>query len=318
MDKRELTTQVNTINKVVKKRKKRMSGIEGKREIYGWIFALPWIIGLIVFYLYPMVSSAIFSFSEFKGFFPEKFNGLANYKDVISDPVFAIAVRNTLFYTFLAVPIGLIIGIVLASLLNAKVKGKSVYRVLVFIPTLMPAVTTGIIWQWLLNSQYGVVNNLLLKIGINGPPWFASEIWSKPSLVIIAEWTIGTTVLTYLAGLQDIPTQYYEAAKLDGANLFHQFKNITLPLLSPVIFFNIVMGIIGGMQQFTLPFVITNGSGTPANSMMFYGMLLYKDAFAYFKMGRANAMAWMMFVVVMALTAVITHTSKKWVYYMGD
>ena len=224
MDKRDITAETSPINKGTKKRKTKLSGIEGKREIYGWIFAFPWIVGLIIFYLYPMISSAIFSFSEFKGFFPQKFNGLTNYKDVISDPVFAIAVRNTLFYTFLAVPIGLIIGIILASLLNSKVKGKSVYRVLVFIPTLMPAVTTGIIWQWLLNSQYGVVNNMLLKIGITGPPWFASEIWSKPSLVIIAQWTIGTTVLTYLAGLQDIPTQYYEAAKLDGANLFHQFK----------------------------------------------------------------------------------------------
>lgn len=296
----------------------RLSSYEFRREVAGWLFILPWAVGLAVFYIYPLLSSIFYSFTTFKGIMPGGFTGLNNYSELIKDSTFWISVRNTFFYAALSVPASLVFGVLMALLLNIKIRGQGVYRVIAFIPTLVPVVAVSIIWQWLLNSQFGLVNYLLFKVGLPGPPWFGSEVWAKPSIVMIAQWTIGTTVLTYLAGLQDIPAENYEAATIDGAGTFKKMMKITLPLLSPVIFFNVVMGIIGAMQQFTLPFVITGGQGTPANSMMFYAMLLYKNAFVYFKMGTANAMAWMMFIVVMGLTLFVYSTSRKWVHYMGE
>jgi multiple sugar transport system permease protein len=250
---------------------------------------------------------------------PTAFVGLDNYKTLFADDVFWVSVRNTMLYTVLAVPTGLLVGVLTALLLNVKSKAQGVYRVVAFIPTLVPAVAVGIIWQWLLNSQFGIVNDILWRLAaIEGPPWFGSEFWAKPSLMLISWWTIGTTVLTYLAGLQDIPTDYYEAATIDGAGGWNKAMHITLPLLTPVIFFNIIMGIISALQMFTLAFVITNGQGTPANSMLFYSMYLYKNAFSYFKMGIANAMAWIMFLVIMTLTIFVYRTSGKWVHYMGE
>lgn len=289
-----------------------------RKEIYGWLFAFPWLIGIILFYIYPLLSSIYYSFFDFNGMKSNGFIGLKNYSDLFSDDTFWISVRNTFMYTSMAVPASLVFGIVLALLLNLKSRFQGIYRVIAFIPTLVPVVAVSIIWQWLLNSQFGLVNYMLYKIGLPGPPWFGSEVWAKPSIVFISLWTIGTTVLTYLAGLQDIPQEYYEAATIDGSNSFNKVRRITLPLLSPVIFFNIIMGTISALQQFVLPFVITGGQGTPANSMMFYSMLLYKNAFSYFKMGMANSMAWIMFVVIMSLTVIVYSTSKKWVHYMGE
>lgn len=289
-----------------------------KKEISGWLFALPWLIGLFVFFLYPLLSSIIYSFASFKGVFPVKFIGLANYRELLKDEIFWISVRNTFFYAALAVPVSLITGVFLALLLNTKIKGEGIYRVIVFIPTLVPIVAVSIIWQWLLNSQFGLVNYLLDLVGLPTPPWFGSEVWAKPSIVLIAQWTIGASVITYLAGLQDIPNYYYEAASIDGAGTLQKLRHITLPLLSPIILYNTIMGIITAFQQFTLPFVITNGQGTPANSMMFYTMYLYKNAFTYFKMGLANAMAWMMFITIMTLTIFVYSTSRRWVHYMGE
>ena len=298
------------------KRSKRI--FSGNRSVYGWLFALPWLIGLIVFYIYPLLSSIAYSFTSFNGISPGHFIGLRNYTDLITDDTFWVSVRNTFWFALMAVPASIAAGVFLAMLLNLKVKAQGIYRVIFLIPTLVPIVAVSIIWQWLLNSQFGLVNYLLYKIGLPGPPWFGSEVWAKPSILIIVIWSIGASVLTYLAGLQDIPQVYYEAAAIDGANVFAKFKNITLPLLSPIILYNTIMGIIAALQQFTLPFVITNGQGTPANSMMFYAIFLYKNAFTYFKMGMANAMAWMMFIVIMALTIFVFSTSKKWIHYMGE
>lgn len=289
-----------------------------KKQIYGWLFAFPWLIGLTVFFIVPLLSSIVFSFTSFKGIVPGEFVGLKNYNELLKDSTFWISVRNTFVYAVMAVPLSLIFGVLLSMLLNLQLRFQGIYRVISFIPTLVPVVAVSIIWQWLLNSQFGLVNYLLYKVGLPGPPWFGSEIWSKPSIVLIAQWTIGTTVLTYLAGLQDIPKEYYEASIIDGCSLLGKARHITLPLLTPVIFYNVIMGIIAAFQQFTLPFVVSNGQGTPANSMMFYAMLLYKNAFSYFKMGLANAMAWMMFIVIMGLTLLVFSTSKKWVHYMGE
>ena len=308
----------NIQKQLLPEKKSRASVFTGNKPIYGWLFALPWLIGLLVFYVYPLLSSIVFSFTSFNGINPGHFIGWQDYRDLLADDTFWVSVKNTFYFAILAVPVSLVCGVFLAILLNTKLKGQSIYRVIVFIPTLVPVVAVSIIWQWLLNSQFGLVNYLLYKLGLPGPPWFGSEAWAKPSILIIVVWSIGANVLTYLAGLQDIPQTYYEAAAIDGANTLQKLNYITLPLLSPIILYNTIMGIITAFQQFTLPFVITNGQGTPANSMMFYAMFLYKNAFSYFKMGMANAMAWMMFVVVMALTILVFSVTKKWVHYMGE
>lgn len=296
----------------------KKSGTEATMARWGLIFASPWVIGLCVFYLYPVMSSLVYSFFDYNGIKIGKFVGFGNFKEIFLDELFKISVINTLYYTIIAVPTSIVIGVFLALLLNANIRGRGIFRTIFFIPTLVPGVAVAIIWQWLLNSQFGYFNYLLSLIGIKGPGWFESETWSKPALAIVAQWTIGGAVVTYLAGLQDIPRDYYEAAEIDGANAWQKIWHITLPLLSPVIFYNLIMSIIGAFQQFTLPFVITGGTGNPANSMLFYGLLIYRDAFSYFKMGRACAESWLMFVVVMAITLVLYKSSNRWVHYMGE
>ncbi len=298
--------------------KKRLVGIEGKRAIYGYIFALPWIIGLLVFYAYPLLSSIFYSFTDFNGMRMNEFIGFKNYEMLFKDDVFWISIRNTLMFAAYSVPISLAFGVSVALLINIRSKAQGIYRVIAFIPTLVPMVCAAIIWQWLLNSQFGVVNYLLYNLGVaNPPPWFGSPSWSKPAMVVIGQWTIGSTVLTYLAGLQDIPAQYYEAATIDGAGTFRRFWNVTLPLLTPVLLFNLIMSIIASFQQFVLPMMISP-EGTPAGSMMFYAMFLYRNAFSYLKMGLANSMAWIMFIIIMSLTLAIYGSSGKWVHYMGE
>ncbi|HZG77854.1 MAG TPA: sugar ABC transporter permease [Paenibacillus sp.] len=288
------------------------------RGWYGWLFALPWLLGIAIFYVYPLLSSFYYSFTEFNGFEVDRFVGLDNYARLLQDELFWTSVRNTFYYALLAVPTGLVLGLFLAVMLNIKSRAQGVYRVIYFIPTLVPIVACGVIWQWLLNAQFGVVNYLLYEIGLPQPSWFSSEAWAMPSIALIAQWCVGSGVIVFLAGLQDIPVDYYEAATIDGGGHFRKFWDITLPLMSPVILYHIVLALIGALQQFVLPFIVTGGSGAPANALLFYNMLLYRNAFSYFQMGQANAMAWLMFVAVMALTIFINWTSKRWVHYMGE
>lgn len=284
---------------------------------YGILFALPWIIGLIIFYAIPLFSSIYFSFTTYSILQPGEFIGLQNYKDLFHDPLFWKSVYNTIYFTVFFVPLSIIFGVALAMMLNMKVKGMAVYRTIFFLPTLVPHVALAVLWMWLLNPGFGLVNGLLNTIGIEGPAWLGSETWSKPSLILMSLWGIGQAVVIYLAGLGDIPDDYYDAADVDGANWFQKTFHITLPLLTPVIFFNLVMGIIGAFQQFTLPYTLTQGQGTPANSLTFYVMYLYDNGFKFFKMGYASAMAWILFIIIMALTAVVFTTSKRWVHYQG-
>nr|WP_226527598.1 sugar ABC transporter permease [Metabacillus niabensis] len=284
---------------------------------YGILFALPWILGLIIFYAIPLFSSIYFSFTTYSILQPGEFIGLQNYKDLFHDPLFWKSVYNTIYFTVFFVPLSIIFGVALAMMLNMKVKGMAVYRTIFFLPTLVPHVALAVLWMWLLNPGFGLVNGLLNTIGIEGPAWLGSETWSKPSLILMSLWGIGQAVVIYLAGLGDIPDDYYDAADVDGANWFQKTFHITLPLLTPVIFFNLVMGIIGAFQQFTLPYTLTQGQGTPANSLTFYVMYLYDNGFKFFKMGYASAMAWILFIIIMALTAVVFITSKRWVHYQG-
>jgi len=308
--------QTTTQNVPISTRRKKIVANLAEYK-YGILFALPWILGLIIFYAIPLFSSIYFSFTTYSILQPGEFIGLQNYKDLFHDTLFWKSVYNTVYFAVFFVPLSIIFGVALAMMLNMKVKGMAIYRTIFFLPTLVPHVALAVLWMWLLNPGFGLVNGLLNMVGIEGPAWLGSETWSKPSLILMSLWGIGQAVVIYLAGLGDIPEDYYDAADVDGANWFQKTIHITLPLLTPVIFFNLVMGIIGAFQQFTLPYTLTQGQGTPANSLTFYVMYLYDNGFKFFKMGYASAMAWILFIIIMALTAIVFITSKRWVHYQG-
>lgn len=303
------------MSSVNKTRKRRTVGIEARKARTGVLFTLPWILGLLIFYAYPLIASIYYSFTSYSVLNPGEFVGLANYETLMADKLFWKSIANTLIFTVMSVPINIILGVAIALLLNTKIHGIGFYRTIFFIPTLVPVVATATVWRWLLNSNYGLFNSILAKFGLPAVPWLASEDWSKISLVMIAAWGIGQAIIINLGGLQDISPEYYEAASIDGANAWQKTTRITLPLLTPVIFYNVVMGVINALQIFTLPYALTNGEGSPTHSLTFYVMHLYNNAFGYMKMGYASAMAWILFVIILVLTLVIFGTSKKWVYY---
>lgn len=312
-----METSAQTKAASVDRVKKKKTGFEKKITLFGVLFALPWIVGLLLFHAYPLIMSAYYSLTSYSILEPGEFVGLKNFSMLFHDNVFWISIYNTLYYTVIFVPLSIAVGVGLALLLNLKIRGQGFYRTLFFIPSLVPPVATTIIWLWLLNPQFGLVNFWLDKIGISGPAWIGSEEWSKPSLILMSLWGTGQAVVIYLAGLQDIPQDFYDAAQVDGASAWQRTKTITLPLLTPVIFFNLIMGTIGALQNFVLPYTLTNGQGTPANSMMFYVMYLYTNGFGYLKMGYASAMAWILFLIVVVLTAIIFVSQKRWVHYQG-
>ncbi|WP_274653595.1 carbohydrate ABC transporter permease [Paenibacillus humicola] len=303
--------------KTVRAAKRGSSSYERKMSLYGFLFALPWILGILIFSAYPLVMSIYYSFTTYSILDPGQWVGGGNYKDLMADGTFWISIYNTLYYTFISVPLNILVGVGLALMLNTKIRGQGIYRTIFFLPSLVPAVATTIIWLWLLNPQFGLVNYWLEKIGISGPGWLGDEHWSKPSLILMGVWGVGQAIVIYLAGLQDIPQDYYDAAEVDGAGTALKLRHITLPLMTPVIFFNLIMGTIGAMQNFVLPYTLTNGTGSPANSLTMYVMYLYQNAFNYLKMGYASAMAWILFLIVALLTVLIFITQKRWVHYQG-
>lgn len=303
---------------MVSQRRKKNRTVEQNQERAGWGFALLWIIGLLIFYAYPLLSSIFYSFTDYNVVSEFKFVGMKNYIDLFHDATFWKGITNTIIYSVMAVPTGVVLGVFLALMLNTKIPGRGIFRTIFYLPSLVPVVATAIIWQWLLNPQFGLLNYLLNKIGLKSLPWLSDPVWSKPSLVIMAMWVIGNTVIVYLAGLQDISQDYYEAAAIDGANTWNKTIHITLPLLTPVIFFNLIMTIINTLQVFTLPFSLTQGTGKPADSLLFYSMYLYNNAFSYLKMGYASAMAWILFIVIFAFTMFVFRSSKSWVFYQDE
>ncbi|TDF97108.1 carbohydrate ABC transporter permease [Paenibacillus piri] len=299
--------------------KSAVSGnIERSRAKYAYLFIAPWVVGLLLFYAYPLLGSVYYSFTNYNIVSETTWVGLANYRDLLKDHLFWTGIKNTLIYAAIEVPLSVLIGVLLALLLNVPIRCRGLFRTVFFLPTLVPIVATSIVWEWLLNPQFGLVNSKLDLLGIKGPGWLGDPLWSKPSLILMSLWGIGNAVIIYLAGLQDISKDYYEAADIDGASALKKARHITLPLLTPVIFFNMVMGIINALQVFTLPYAITYGTGKPADSLLFYSMYLYNNAFLYMKMGYASAMAWIMFVIIIAITLWVFKLSSKWVYYQGD
>ncbi|HEX8324140.1 MAG TPA: sugar ABC transporter permease [Tepidisphaeraceae bacterium] len=289
---------------------------ETGRTLKGLAFVSPWIIGFVVFTAVPVGLSLYYSFCDYSLTLPPVFTGLDNYRTLMGDSIFWISVRNTAYYAVLVLPLSLITALGIAMLLNNKIRGLSIYRTIVFLPSLVPAVAAAMLWLWLFNAKLGLINVGLRAIGISEPPaWLADPNWSMPALVLMSLWGVGNTVVIYLAGLQDVPRELYEAADIDGATPIRKIWHVTLPSISPVIFFNLIMGIIGTLQVFSQAYIIT--AGGPARSTTFYTMYLYDNAFVNLRMGYASAMAWIQLLVILALTLLATWSSKKWVHYGG-
>lgn len=280
----------------------------------GIAFISPWLVGFLVFLAVPFVLSIYYSFCDYSLLQPPVFRGLSNYSELFKDPIFWKVLKNTFLFAIMALPLGIIVSLALAILLNSRVPGQAVWRTIIFLPSLVPAVANAMLWLWLLNSEYGLFNSLLGDVGIKGPNWLGSG-WAMPSLVFMGLWGVGHSVVIYLAGLQDVPKDLYEAAEIDGAGWVRRLFNVTLPMISPVIFFNLVTSLIGTFQVFTLPFIMTGGG--PDQETYFYTMYLYDNAFTHLRMGYASAMAMVQLVIILVLTGIAMYTSKKWVHYQG-
>jgi multiple sugar transport system permease protein len=285
-----------------------------RRAWVGILFASPWIFGFLAFMVYPLAFSFYASFTNYSILREPRWIGMANYQELAGDLVFQQSVQNTVLYAIGAVPLGTILAIALALLLNAKVKGLAYYRTLLFLPTLVPMVAQATLFLWVFNGDYGILNALLRMVGFSPPNWLGDPAWAKWTLVIISLWGCGHAMIIYLAGLQDIPPSLYEAAELDGAKAWQKTRNVTLPMLSPVIFFNVIMGVIGAIQIFAVPAVMFPG-GAPSRSTYMYASYLYDNAFQFQRMGYASAMGWVMFLLIVTLTLTATKLSEKHVYY---
>lgn len=297
-------------------RQRRISRLAAIEERYFYLFISPWIIGFLLFVLVPMIASIFFSFCRYDVLTSPNWCGLDNYRRLFSDELFWKSLKATSLYALGSVPLGLAISLFIALMLNRDIKGVAWFRTVFYLPSVISGVAVSLLWMWIFNPDFGILNHLLWKFfRIQGPAWIASEEWVIPSLIIMSLWGIGGGIVIYLAGLQGIPTELYEAAEIDGAGGWRKLINITLPMISPVIFFNLVMGIIGSFQVFTQAYVMTNGG--PNNASLFMVLYLYRNAFQYFSMGYASAIAWILFMIIMALTMLVFKSSPMWVYYEG-
>ena len=313
--------KINFRNHTVKLTTKPLS-ISQRETLWGYIFISPWLIGFIIFTLGPMIASLFLSLTRYNITSPPVFIGLQNYiKLFAGDPRFWHSLGVTVKFALVAIPLNLVIGFALAVLLNQNVPGVAFWRTVYYLPSVIAGVAVAILWSFIFNPRFGILNWLLSLVGIDGPGWLASPDWAVPALVIMSLWSIGGGMIIYLSGLQSIPTALYEAAELDGANSSQKMFYITIPLMSPVIFYNLVIGIIATFQYFTEVYVITatadTGLGGPLELTLFYNVYLYSNAFRYLNMGYASALAWILFLIVLVLTLLVFRSSALWVYYEG-
>jgi multiple sugar transport system permease protein len=282
------------------------------RAMEGYLFILPWIVGFAIFTAGALLGSFSISLTEWNIVGTPKFIGLQNYQKMVQDKFFWQSLKVTTLYLF-NVPLNLVLGLFLAILLNQKVRGLGFFRTVFYLPSVTAGVAVSLLWMWIYNPRFGVINILLKKIGITGPAWLGSETWALPALIIMSVWGVGGGMLVYLGALQGIPTALYEAATLDGASAWRKFLHITIPMITPVLLLNLIMGIIGSFQVFTQAYIMTNGG--PNYATLFYVLYLYQQAFQWFNMGYASALAWVLFLIILALTYLIFQTSSRWVYY---
>jgi multiple sugar transport system permease protein len=285
-----------------------------REAILFYLCISPWLVGFVLFYLGPILASFYYSLTEWDLLTPPQFIGIENYVRLFTRDALALkSFKVTLVYTLVYVPVDLIFGLSLALLLNQKLRGIGIFRTAYYLPSVLSGVAYVVMWMWMFNPQHGLINTLLSYIGIQGPRWLLDPKWALSALIMMSLWGVGRTMIIFLAGLQDIPAVLYEVAEIDGATRWNKFWKVTLPLLTPSLLFNLIFGIILTFQTFTNAFVATNGG--PLDSTLFYVLYLYRKAFEYLQMGYASAMAWVLFLIVLACTLVIFLTSGKWVFY---
>ncbi|MCC6169402.1 MAG: sugar ABC transporter permease [Caldilineaceae bacterium] len=282
-------------------------------NLWFYLFISPWIIGFLVFTAGPMVASVVISFMRWELLSPPEWVGLNNWTAMFKDDLFWQSLKVTSIYTVFNVPVALTFAFLLALLMNARVRGISFFRTLYYLPSLVSGVAVAMLWMWLLNPKFGLINWLLSLVGIAGPEWIYSKTWVIPSFVMMNLWGVGTSMVIFLAGLQSVPGELYEAAELDGAGSLRKLWNITIPIVSPVILFNLIIGMINSFQVFTQAYVMT--AGGPGNASLFYVLYLYRNAFQYFQMGYASALAWVLFVIIAFFTYLVFRTSRERVFY---
>jgi multiple sugar transport system permease protein len=288
-----------------------------RKNLVGYLFISPWLIGFVLFTLFPFVASIYLSFTQYDIISPPKWVGFANYVEIATtDDRFWTSVGNTLFYALISVPLGLIAAFVLALLLAVEFRGIRIFRTIMFLPSIVPIVALAVLFTWVLNPQLGIVNGFLALFGIEGPAWLLDSEWAMWSLILMSLWGIGNAMIINLAGLKEVPSTLYEAAKLDGANAWQRMRHVTIPMMTPIIFFNLIMGIIYSFQYFTQAYIMTGGG--PEDATLFYALYIFERAWQYLDMGYASAMAWILFVIVMVVTGIVFKTHHKWVHYEGD
>ena len=299
------------------RKKRRRLSLSRHEAMWAYILISPWLIGFVWLTAGPMITSAVYSFAEYDLLKPLKLIGLENWRYMFTqDPLFWHSLRVTLTFSVVALPAGLVLGLALALLLNAKVPGLTIWRTVYYMPSVVSGVAVAVLWNQVFNPRFGIINWILSWFGIRGPGWLGSPDWALPALIIMALWGVGGGMIIYLAGLQSIPTTLYEAATIDGATMWQRFTHITLPLITPVIFYNLVIGIIGTFQYFTNAFVMTNGG--PANATLFYNLYLYNNTFRYQRLGYGSALAWLLLFMVLIMTGLVFRSSSAWVYYEGE
>jgi len=302
-------------------RRKPLSALARREVLSGLAFLSPWIFGFLVFTLLPMAASLVFSVTNYNTIHPEEleFVGLANYARMFTDPFMRQAWGVTLRFVLISVPLSIAFPLALAVLVNSeRLFAKNLYRTLFYLPTMIPIVVNVIIWGGIMNSTTGWLNQAIeFLFGVQGPRWYQDPVWVIPALTIMGFWGVGNTMVIMLAGLQNVPTELYDASKVDGASASQRFLQVTLPMISPVIFYNLMLAIIGSFQYFVQAYIIGNGRGDPNGATMFYNLYLYRIAFNFLDMGYGATLAWAMFVVVLILTIILWKSQRRWVYYAG-
>lgn len=288
-----------------------------RNTLIAWGFISPWAIGFVIFLLGPLIASVVLSFYRWDLIGSPRFIGLENYRELFGDRLFRKSLTVTSTYGLMRVPLGVVTGLAVALLLNMNVKLQGFWRTVYYMPVVLPPVAVSLLWTWIYNPQYGIANGLLAKIGIEGPAWLNSTAWVLPSLMVMALWgAMGKNMLIYLSGLQSVSPDLYGAATIDGANAWNRFRHVTLPMLTPIIFFNVITGLIDTFQLFTQAYVMTQGG--PRNSSLFLYYYLFQNAFERFRMGYASAIGITVTVVILALTLLVLKSSSVWVYYEGE
>jgi multiple sugar transport system permease protein len=313
---------------------KRRLNLRQRESLSAYLYISPWIIGFIALTIGPMIASLYFSFTDYNVISPPVWNNFANYRKIFSglpqfiisgnpavlgDPLFWQSLKVTLYFSLLSLPLGLIFSFFIAVLLNQKIRGVNIWRTIYFLPSVIAGVAVTILWMRIFNPRVGLLNPFLENVlHIKGPGWLTDPNWAVPALVIMGLWGVGGSMIIYLAGLQGVPTDLYDAAKVDGAGLLQRFRHVTLPQMTPVIFYNLVLSMIGSFQYFTEAYVASGGGGGPARATLFYNLYLYQNAFKFFEMGYASTMAWILFLIVLILTVLVFKSSDLWVFYEGE